>query len=185
MKTFLWQGMYEDVGEQKPYSNLQHRDVDEAIRYLVYFRGEIEQALPVARMLNEYVEDQFVIWEINDHAVNTQCPVPGVMEQYFCYDPMEGHTANWILSLIALHSATGDSDYLDKAIAAANAICRSQTESGAFTTWGFDERFGRPMFKHFAWFSTDAKAIRGLIELRAYVDSLQAGQPMQPDLGEF
>ena len=33
---------------------------------------------------------------------------PVVLEQFVCYHPMDAHTGNWILSLLALHRASGD-----------------------------------------------------------------------------
>jgi hypothetical protein len=184
IRTFRWEGMYEDVAGQKPYFNLQHWDVDEAIRYLIYFKDEITDAVSVAQRLNDYVEDQFVIWQMGDPVVQVQCPAPAVLEQYLCYEPMEGHTARWILSLVALHSATGDPAYLSKAIAAANAICQQQTPSGSFTTWGYDERFQRPLRKQYDWFGVDALAVKGLMMLDAYVKSHEKEEPFSLALNE-
>ncbi len=185
VRTWRWEGMYEDVGPQPPYTNLQHWDVDEFIRYLVHFRDEIDGAVDLAQRLNDYVEDQFVLWETGDPVVRTQCPGPAVMEQYHCYEPMEGHTGRWILSLMALHSATGEAGYLDKAIAAANAICRQQTPSGAFTTWGYDLRFGRPLLEQYGWYAVDALALQALIRLQTYLESLAQHQPSTWPLSEF
>jgi hypothetical protein len=184
LRTCRWEGMYEDVAGQKPFSNLQHWDVDEAIRYLLFYRSEISGAVAAAQKLNEYVEDQFVIWQMGEPAIQVHCPVPAVLEQYLCYEPMEGHTARWILSLIALHAATGEAGYLHKAIAAANAICQQQTPSGSFTTWGYDERFQRPLLKQYDWYGVDALAVKGLLALNAYVKSLATGEPFTLLLNE-
>lgn len=40
--------------------------------------------------------------------------------------------ARWLLALIALHTATGEAEYLTKAIAAANSIVRGQQPSGDY-----------------------------------------------------
>lgn len=183
ISTYRWEGMYEDVAEVKPYSNLQHWDVNETIRYLAYFSSEIEDALPTAKKLNEYIEDLFVIWETGDSAINVQCPTPLVCEQFMCYAPMEAHTGTWVLSLIALHAATGGSEYLDKAVAAANAICRGQHDQGPFSTWGYDERFERPLHKN-NWLGCNALAVKALIKLNSYVKSVEKRKPIALNLCE-
>jgi hypothetical protein len=104
---------------------------------------------------------------------------PMVFEQFSWWHPFEGHTADWITALIELHRATGEREYLDKAQAAANAICAQQFSNGAFSTWGFrhyekgklvpDEDPG------FNWYNCNARADRGLYELDAYVRSISLG----------
>jgi len=106
VKTRLWQGSYEDVQERPPYSNLQHVDTNETIRYLIRHRSENDRFVQIAEELNRYVEDQFVIWQDETSPIVVRCPTPTVLEQYVCYYPMEGHTGNWLLSLLALHQAT-------------------------------------------------------------------------------
>lgn len=185
VRTHRWEGMYEDVAEQKPYTNLQNWDVNEAIRYLVYYREEIPNAVAMAKALNEYIEDQFVVWETGDPAVTSQCPAPLVMEQLLCYEPMECHTGHWIESLLALHSATGDLTYLDKAIAAGNALCRDQMDNGAFCTWPYDLRFGRPFVDQYNWLGCNAIALKALIKLNTYWQAARAGRTLAAELGEF
>ena len=87
--------------------------------------------IEIAQELNHYIEDQFTIWQDGDCATPERCPTPMVLEQYTCYHPMESHTGHWIQTLMALHRATGKEDYIIKAIAAANAILKTQQASGA------------------------------------------------------
>ena len=168
VRTRLWQGMYEDVGEHEPYRNLQHWDTNETIRYLLHYRQELSEAVDVARELNRYVEDQFVVWQWEDSPVTVRCPTPTALEQYLCYYPMEVHTGTWLLSLLALHQATQDELILRKGIAAANAIVRGQQTSGAFSTWGNDRRFGRPV-RTTDWPGCNACAATALIVWDEYV----------------
>ena len=65
------------------------------------------------------MEDQFVVFK-PDRTINVDCPCPQVIEQYVCHYAMEGHTANWIRALTALHRATGEKEYLAKATALAD-----------------------------------------------------------------
>jgi hypothetical protein len=137
-RTLRWQGMYEDIGAAKPYSNLENWDTLDAI---VYFcrHNEIE----TAKRLNRYVEDQFVVYGPVRGVPNSKTYAPSVLEQYFCYAPMEVHTAHWIEALMALYEATGDATYKLKAKRAADAIVRAQLPEGRFSTWGRDPQTGK------------------------------------------
>lgn len=174
----LWQGMYEDVRGQLPYKNLQHWDTNEMIRYLVHYESDVPSTVKITEDLNHYIEDQFVIWKSGDRVIGDQCPAPLVLEQYACYRPMECHTGNWLRSLLALHRATGKNEYLVKAINAGNAIVKSQSPNGAFSTWGFDPRFGRPMLT-IDWPGCNAVAISALLELDRYIKSPAANRVQQ------
>jgi rhamnogalacturonyl hydrolase YesR len=171
VRTRRWQGMYEDVGATVPYRNLEHWDANEMIRYLVHYRRGDAEAARVIEDLNRYIEDQFVVWRDGDRAIEDRCPAPTVLEQYVCYRPMESHTATWIRSLIALHRATGNDTYLTKAINAGNSIVSAQQESGAYSTWGYDPRFGRPLLTQ-DWTGCNAVAVDGLLQLTRYASAL-------------
>ncbi len=171
VKTRRWQGMYEDIGVQPPYRNLQHYDTEEMIRYLVHYRAQDASYVPTAEQLNRYIEDQFVVFEQGDPSIADWCPANTVLEQYTCYRPMECHTGRWLMSLLALHRATGNPMYLDKATAAGNAIVRGQhPQTGAYSTWGFDSRFGRSLLT-LDWPGCNAFAVDALLHLTAYLKS--------------
>ena len=175
VKTRLWQGQFEDFGENTPYENLEHVDSDELVRYLVVFRDQIPGAVDIAEDLNRYTEDQFVVWQREESPVPVECPTPTVLEQYLCYWPMEINTGYWILSLMALHEATRKQEYIDKAVAAANAILQGQYENGAFSTWGRDWRFGRPL-RTDDWPAGSAVASEALLYWDQYYQSVQRGE---------
>ncbi len=109
----------------------------------------------------------FVVWGPEQSPVAVRCPTPAVLEQYRCYHPMEVHTGNWLVSLIELHRATGAAHYLDKAVAAGNAIVAGQHELGALSTWGLDTRFGTPL-STLNWPGCNAVAVSALLHLAAY-----------------
>lgn len=175
VKTRRWQGMYEDVSVTIPYKNLQHWDVSELIRYTVHYNQTEPESVKLVEKLNHYIEDQFVLWQHGDSCVSIHSPTPMVMEQYACYVPMESHTGHWIITLLALHRATGKAEYLNKAINAANAIISTQQSSGAYSTWGYDERFGRPLLT-MDWPGCNAVAVLGLLQLDQYIKSLPASR---------
>lgn len=170
--TGRWQGQYEDITEQPPWQNLQHWDTNETIRYLLSDHCAAPDRVAMAVALNDYIEDQFVLWQPETTGpVTVRCPTPTVLEQYQCYHPMEVHTGNWLLSLQALHRATGNDDYLAKGIAAANAIVAGQSPDGSLSTWGFDQRFGTPLWT-INWPGCHACAVTALLRFTAYLDSL-------------
>src|SRR5262249_54267295 len=74
VKTRLWQGQFEDFGENAPYENLEHVDSDELVRYLVMFRDQIPGAVDIAEDLNRYTEDQFVVWQREESPVPVEGP---------------------------------------------------------------------------------------------------------------
>ena len=173
--THHWQAAYEDVGAVQPYSNLSQMQALPLIRYLCKHRDEDPGYVKLAVSLNRWVEDQFVVFGPESDAYSVHIKGPQVFEQFICWAPMEGHTGNWIESLIALHKATGDKTYLEKAMAAGNAICAQQFDNGAFSTWSVRHlENGKTVPEKDPggnWYNSNAFADRGLYVLDSYVRS--------------
>jgi len=180
--TGNWKAIFEDNGTHPAYANLAGSDTQIVIRYLCRHKDEDPAYLPTARRLNRWLEDQFVLFgpesEAYVHPVRGLLRMKGplVFEQYQCWFPMEGHTGSWILTLIELHKATGDVTYLDKAKAAANAICALQFEDGQFSTMGLryykDGVIVSDKESGFNWYNANAAASTGLYALDKYLNSL-------------
>jgi len=176
--THNWKAAYEDVGETHLYSNLSQMAVLPLIRYLCRHKDQDPAYLPTAISLNRWVEDQFVTFGPDNEASPVRAKGPLAFEQFICWWPMEGHTANWILSLIELHKATAKPIYLDKARAAANAICQEQYEDGQFSTWGRDYQTGEsPVEKDYPprknWYNANAFADWALYKLTIYARTIR------------
>ncbi len=169
--TNFWKASYEDIAATQPYTNLSQMPVQQLIRYLCRHKDENPTYLPEAIRLNRWVEDQFVTFGPDDEASPVRVKGPLVFEQFKCWWPMEVHTGNWILSLIELHKATGDPIYLEKAKAAANAICAAQFEDGQFSTWGRDFKTGKPTAKWANWYNCNAIADWALYALAQYTEA--------------
>ncbi len=135
-RTNNWQGGYEDIAESRPYRNLTHWEAQLLIWYLCRHADRDPAYLPLAKSLLRFVEDQFVLFGPESEAHPVPVKGPLVFEQYVCWWPMEGHTGYYIRSLLALHKATGDPTYLEKARAAGNAICAQQFADGSISNWG-------------------------------------------------
>ncbi len=173
-----WKAAYEDVRKQPPFFNLSQMAVLPLIRYLSRHHEEDPAWLPLAQQLNRWVEDQFVTFSTTNEAAPKPALGPLVFEQYTCWYPMEFHTSNWIMALIELHRASGDAQYLQKARAAANAICHAQFTNGEFSTWSRawpidhsaeGEATDR---KTTNWFNCNAMADVGLYQLADYCRTL-------------
>ena len=174
--TNHWQAGYEDFGERQPYENLTHWETQLLIQYLCRHKGSHPDYLALARRLNRFVEDQFVIFGPDNESHPVPIKGPLVFEQYGCWWPMEGHAGYWIQTLIALHRETGDQQYLDKAIAAANAICAQQFEDGSISNWG--TRWlenGQPHGENCGhnWYNTNAIASAALYWLTDYCQEIE------------
>lgn len=178
-QSFNWQGGYEDIGENRPYRNLTPWEAQLLIWYLCDHASADPGYLPLAKKLLRFVEDQFVLFgpESQSHPVPVKGPL--VFEQFDCWWPMEGHTGYYIRSLLGLHQVTGDKIYLDKAKAAANAICAQQFDDGSISNWGtrwLDN--GKPMGTDCGhnWYNTNAIASASLYLLNDYLDQLKKGK---------
>lgn len=169
--SYNWQGGYEDVGEARPYYNLSQWEPDVMIPYLCRHKDENPQYVPQARKLFRFVEDQFVLFgpESQSHPLPVRGPL--VFEQYVCWWPMEVHAGYYLLACLALHEATGEQVFLDKAKATGNAIVAQQYPDGAISNWG--TRWlenGKPCGENSGhnWYNCNAIASYALYRLDAY-----------------
>ncbi len=177
-----WKGVFEDVFPWPTFSNLSGHQTQNFIRTLCHLKDQDPAFVPLARRLNRFLEDQFVIFSAESeafvHPVKGIVHVKGplVFEQFVCWYPMEGHTGYWIGTLIELHKATGDPVFLDKARAAANAVCVQQFEDGQFSTTGMnyyqDGKLVHDKETGFNWYNCNCMASTGLYMLDAYIKSL-------------
>ncbi len=177
-----WKGVYEDVFPWPTFSNLTGNDTQIFIRLLCRLKDQDPAFVPLARRLNRFLEDQFVLFSPESEAFVH--PVKGIVhmkgplvfEQYVCWYPMDGHTGYWVGTLIELHKATGDPVYLEKAKAAANALCALQFDDGQFSTLGMryykDGVLVSDPETGFNWYNGSVAASTSLYALDAYIKSL-------------
>ncbi len=168
VKTHLWQGMFEDIPNMKPFKNLEPCDAIATARYLIKHQEENADYLKIAQRLNRWIEDQFVVFG-PEPALPYQPYYPSILEQYACYWAMDFHTGEWVLLLRDLYKATGKLEYLHKAIAGANTMVRFQQEDGRMATFGVDHRFDIPQANHHGdayecWFGCTAESAVYLME---------------------
>jgi maltose/maltodextrin transport system substrate-binding protein len=127
VKTFDWQGQFEDIYVRPPYHNLSREQACDLAVYL--FRNKKNRKL--AEELVRFSEDQFVIWE-QPMKIAYQKPRPGgnsenwitpsVQEQYVFWMPV-GRAAGIMLETFwEAYAATKQEIYLAKAKSIANAF---------------------------------------------------------------
>ncbi len=141
VKTFNWQGQFEDMKGREPYKNQSREQACELAVYL--FKNK--QQINVAEELIRYAEDQFVIWEQPKNYVRTgngpsKRPSPGwnskywitpcVLEQYTYWMPVTRSAGIMIETYWHAYAATEKEIYLAKAKSIANALTLVQKENG-------------------------------------------------------
>lgn len=138
VKTFNWQGQFEDVKAFEPYKRQSREQACDMAVYLFNNKGNIALAEELVR----FAEDQFVIWEKplpiivgNNDKKNEQSGwnskywiTPSVQEQYGFFMPVNRTAAIMIETYWAAYTATKKEIYLAKATSIANAITLVQKE---------------------------------------------------------
>jgi len=132
VRTNRWQNQWDDVTPNVPFRNLQHCDAVLLGLYLLDHATGETGYVRVAEKLLRYVEDQFVLWE---NSYNPLLVAPGVKEQYRCYVTIDFHAAHYARFCLAMHRATGERVYLQKARAMADTLTVVQHPSGFYPTW--------------------------------------------------
>lgn len=173
VKTWNWQGQYEDVRPMPPYQNLtEHEACDFAIYLLQNFPKD-KQKINLATDLIRFSEDQFVVWANpptdsptvqnpdGKQAKSSKWITPCVLEQYRCYAPVSASSAKMIRAYIALYQLTNDKTCLEKANALASSMINLQQTpkaGGRFLTW-IQQNPGQK------WLNCELTTIKALNEL--------------------
>ena len=137
VKTWNWDGQFEDMDPMPPYKNLQKGcAVDTALR--LFAQGRIAEGCELV----DWCEDQFVVWSAPIHNMDWKhWKTPTALEQYDYYTPIDASMGDMIGAFAAAYKATGNGLYLEKAKALADNITRNQRADGTIPTY-FDSRKG-------------------------------------------
>ena len=141
VKTFNWQGQFEDVFARPPFENLSREQACDLANYL--FKNDKDILL--AEELVRFAEDQFVIWE-KPLNIAYQQPRPGgnsknwitpsVQEQYVFWMPIGRAAGIMIETFWQGYAATKKEIYLSKAKSIANTFTLVQKEhNGDYPTF--------------------------------------------------
>ncbi len=139
LKSYEWEGQFEDSYCSVNYSNLTHYGADALIRYYARFYSDDEEKMKTAEELMRFVEDQFVVWKrtapwSKQHLDTSLFHTPCGYEQYLWYVPIDASTADIMLTFLELYKAGRGEIYLEKAKALADSITRVQQENGMIPT---------------------------------------------------
>jgi len=176
VKTNRWEGYYvDDPGGMPLYSGVSHLDAVWTARYFVKHRSENQSYLSLARQINHWVEDHFVIYGRETHwgnssIVSTEPITPAVIEKPFYQRTVTGHTANWVGLLLDLYRAAGDESYLHKALAGCNAIAAAVLPHGAVSPESPDRVLLRRPKGESLWFWNAWAAMKALLEMQMLLE---------------
>ena len=178
-----WEGQFEDVKPTEKFVNLtKHPACSTAMYLLSRYPGD-RRRLAQARELLRFSEDQFVCWERPSRPdgigprwrneagkrkwVQTDYldwHLPGVMEQYHCYHPIDASAAKLIRTYLALYAATGNALDLAKAKTLGDAVVNVQEDDGRIPThWNVSHFHDRD----YDWINCMIAAADALAELDA------------------
>lgn len=139
LKTYNWEGQFEDVGLTANYKNLTHFNAKNYLAFITEHREHTEETVETALDLCRFIEDQFVVW--GPHAPTAKWDTskwlyPVGLEQYEWYHPINGSTTSAMQAFICAHKLTKNPLFLEKARALADTIAKNQNaESGAIPTY--------------------------------------------------
>lgn len=146
LKSFNWEGQFEDSPVSLNYSNLTHYGANALARYYCdYYSGDPEK-MKIAEDLVRFAEDQFVIWGKaapwdKMHFDTSIWITPCGTEQYNWNVPIDASTTDFVNTFLSVFRATGNPLYLEKAKALANSVTRVQLPDGMIPTHWMNDAY--------------------------------------------
>ncbi|MBL9117029.1 MAG: hypothetical protein JNJ83_18625 [Verrucomicrobiaceae bacterium] len=174
VRTWNWQGQFEDVQPQPPYENLTKHEAGDFAIHLLETSPNDAAKRQLALDLIRFAEDQFVMWsqpptdspnkqndDGNAASRTKRWMLPCVLEQYRCWAPVCASSAKLIRMYLAAYRATNDLLHLEKAKALASTLTHTQSTPkapGRYQTWVMQNP---PTM----WFNCELMAVRAMREL--------------------
>ena len=195
VKTFNWEGQFEDMGYSKNYSNME-RGKPLAFAVILLSRSEGKPGYTeMAEELIRFAEDQFIVWEqpLPRELFRTSLrPIPRkayytgkwftpcALEQYDFYTPIDASSASAILAYKKAYEITGKELYLAKAISLAdNQTVAQDIAGGIYPTYMMNlagrKRFSDPTTSNepnevwTGWLNCATITAKALLELNELV----------------
>lgn len=145
VKTYDWQGQFEDVYARPPYKNLSREQSCDLANYLLKNSKGKPENLKLAEELIRFSEDQFVIWEQpRDKPTQNKGEgwkaenwiTPSVQEQYVFWNPVGRAAGIMVETYWNAYEVTKNELYLAKARSLANAFTVvQQAHDGDYPTF--------------------------------------------------
>ena len=152
-EEFNFEGQFEDVPPSELYKNLSHWPALSAANHYFSHAAQNEENLAMAEEILHFAEDQFVVWEQpcplprpeREDRLSEDWLVPGALEQYHYYVPIDASAASFITAYRQAFEVTGDSLYLAKAVCLANQMTVVQESgSGRYPTYWWKAMYDNP-----------------------------------------
>lgn len=150
MKTYNWEGQFEDTNYSFNYSNLTHYGPISIVEYYTKYHKDNPEYLEIAKELMRFAEDQFIVWNrpnpwgvdwyaswdgsVDETKEIPKWTTPCALEQYDWPVPIDASAANFIFGFLNLYKAGCGDIYLAKAKVLADQITRTQHEDGKIPT---------------------------------------------------
>lgn len=145
VKTYDWQGQFEDIAARPAYVNLSREQACDLAIYLLNNSKAKPENLKLAEELIRFSEDQFVIWEqpkdksgkMKSEGRKPQNWItPSVQEQYVFWEPVGRAAGIMIDTYLHAYKITNNDLYLAKAKSLANSFTLVQKEhNGDYPTF--------------------------------------------------
>lgn len=175
VKTFDWQGQFEDVYARPPYKNLSREQACELAVYLLNNSRKNRDHVKLAEELIRFSEDQFVIWEQpvplkNDSKGpgwnSANWITPCVQEQYVFWQPVNRSAGIMLETFWRAYEVTKNEMYLAKARSIANAITVLQeAHDGRYPTFS-------TAYKRALWLNSSVYPARVMMNLHDHLNRL-------------
>lgn len=172
VKTFNWEGQFEDIPPVKEYANLSGNQAVKFASYLFEHFKQDQECLSLAEEILRFVEDQFVVWENplpkEEYQTDTWSN-PCVLEQYRYYTPVGAAATKVMTCYQKAYVATGKTIYLEKAKQFANNLTNIQDpQTGQYYTW-WDTN---PKHKIIGWFNCATEDIKAMLEFDKFIKTI-------------
>jgi len=182
MKTYNWEGQFEDITVSSNYTNLTHYGPVSIAEYYTKYHNNDPECIETAKELMRFAEDQFVVWNrpspwivdwyakwdktVDETKEIPKWITPCALEQYSWYVPIDASTANFVLGFLNLYKAGCGEIYLAKAKVLADQITRAQHEDGKIPTHWMNTKGAEDNF----WYNCMFFSCRALEEISKYDD---------------
>lgn len=164
VKTFYWEGQFEDIPPVKEYANLSAKGAMGVASYLLGHYRQNPKYISLAEEILRFAEDQFIVWEkpLPKEEYRTETWLnPCVLEQYRYYTPVGSSATTAMATFQKAYEATGKEVYLKKATEFANNLTNVQdSQTGQYyTLWDTN-----PKHKWIGWFNCATHDIKAILE---------------------
>ena len=174
MKTFNWEGQFEDQFLSPDYENLTGIDACYHAVYLLKHKEDDPQYVKQAEELIRFAEDQFVVWESIMPAEYQSRKtlgydnylLPCALEQYYYMDAIGAVAAIIMKAYQKAYEVTGIELYLAKACELANSMTVAQERNGKFAPGRYPTIWRKEYTsKDFIWVNCLAMDAEAMISL--------------------